>query len=295
MVAAFLLQISFYLAAGFPGARRWLEQRLRPVQVGALLVLMGVVPYLVYSVPAGVFGWAALGKLAVIAGVPALAFVVAPTQSRGLVWQDVVVVGTVAVAELGNLFRGIYASPILGVRIEILGRFMILGVGAMAYLSLRRLEGSGYRLAWSWEEWKVGVKQFALFLPVGVVVGLGIGFMEYRPVQAQWWWMYPVLAVGTFLGIYLAVALFEELFFRGVLQNLISHSLGNPVAAQLVVSVLFGLTHLPFRAFPNWRFALLATIMGWFYGQAWRQGGSVVASSITHALVVTVWKLLFSR
>ncbi len=295
VVAAFLLQISFYMAAGCGGVRQWIEERLRPGQLAVGLTLAGIVPYLVYSVPTGVFAWAALGKLAVIAGVPAWVFVVAPTRRRDLTWQDLVVLLTVAVAELGRVYRGIYVSPLEGVRIEILGRFMILGVGAMAYLSLRKIEGSGYRLgAPSGEEWKAGLKQFALFLPVGVAVGLGIGFMGYRPVVVKEWWMYPLLIVGTGVGMYLVVALYEELFFRGVWQNLTSHSLGSPVAAQVVTSVLFGLVHLTFREFPNWRFAVLGAITGWFYGQAWRQGRSVVASGITHALVVTLWKLLFS-
>ncbi|MBI3665693.1 MAG: CPBP family intramembrane metalloprotease [Acidobacteria bacterium] len=106
--------------------------------------------------------------------------------------------------------------------------------------------------------------------------------------------MYPFLVLGTFLGMYFIVALAEELFFRGILQNLATTSLGSAVGAQALASLLFGLSHLPFRRFPNWRFALLAAIAGWFYGQAYRERRSVVASSITHALVNTASRLLLT-
>jgi len=170
---------------------------------------------------------------------------------------------------------------------------MIIGVSATAFLSLRRLDCSGYSLRISWPDWKTGIKYFLLFLPVGIPIGLGIGFAGYRPVRVDAW-MYPVLAAATFIGMYAMVALFEELFFRGVLQNLGSASLGSPVASQVIASLLFGLVHLPFRSFPNWRFAILAAIAGWFYGQAYRERRNVVGSSVAHALVNTTWRLLFS-
>jgi membrane protease YdiL (CAAX protease family) len=291
VVAAFLLQFSFYLAPGVPEMRRWLEARLPPAQLGAALVVSALLPYLVYSLPTGVFDPFSTLKLAAIAAAPALIFVLWPTRRRGLAWQDAAVLATVAVVEFGKLFRGIYASPMPDLRIDILGRFMLIGVGATAYLSLRRLEGE-YRLLTTWRDWKTGFWQAALFLPAGLVVGYGIGFGGLRTPAAAWW-MFPFLAAGTFLGIYLAVALFEELFLRGVLQNLAAHSLGRPVAAQALVSVVSGLAHLPFRDFPNWRFALLAALAHWFYGQAWRQGG-LPAACVAHALVVTLWRMLFS-
>jgi len=292
VVAAFLLQISLYLAAGIPAARRWIEDRLRPSRLALLVLAWAVTPYLVYSVPTGVFRVPALVALVGIAAGPALVFVACPARGRGLTWHDVLVLGTIAAAELTKVFRGIYVSPIEDLRVDILGRIMILGVGAMAYLSLRRLEGCAYRLGASWAEIREGVRQYCWFLPLGVGLGLAIGFAGFRPARVDWW-IWPLLAVGTFLGIYLAVALFEELFLRGVLQNALTHTLGNPLTAQAVVSVLSGLAHLPFRDFPNWRFALLATLAHWFYGQAWRRGG-IVAASVAHALVVTTWRLLFT-
>jgi membrane protease YdiL (CAAX protease family) len=49
-----------------------------------------------------------------------------------------------------------------------------------------------------------------------------------------------------------------------------------------------------YRAFPNWRFAVLATIAGLFYGLAFRQARSIRASMVTHALTVTALRLFYS-
>ena len=292
IAVALLLQVLFYLVPGVPAWRARLERRFSPARIAWVAMAAAIVPYLLYSLPTGVFRIAALGKLAAIAGVVSFVFVLWPTRSPRFAWQDLVVVATVAAAELGKVFRQIYLSPVDDLRLEILGRFMILGVGATAYLSLRRLEGSGYRLWASGDDWKTGNRQFLLFMPAGAVVGLAIGFARFRPATADPW-TYPLVALGTFFGMYLAVALFEELFFRGVLQNLLGGTLGSAVAAQAAASVLFGLAHLPFRAFPNWRFAILATLAGWFYGQAWRRQGSVPAAAVAHALVNTAWRVLF--
>ena len=97
--------------------------------------------------------------------------------------------------------------------------------------------------------------------------------------------------VGSIVGVYLVVSLGEELYFRGIIQNLLTERFGSPVA-QLIASLLFGLVHLP-RDFPDWRYALVATAAGWFYGRAYARRRSVVASSVTHTLVVVTWKQLF--
>jgi len=58
--------------------------------------------------------------------------------------------------------------------------------------------------------------------------------------------------------------------------------------------VLFGLAHLPFRGFPNWRAVSIAGVLGLFCGLALIKARSVKASMVTHALVVTTWRMFFS-
>jgi len=90
------------------------------------------------------------------------------------------------------------------------------------------------------------------------------------------------------------VALAEEFFFRGFLQVLLAKRLRSETAGLVAASVLFGLAHLWFRSFPNWRFAIAAAVTGVFYGLAFLKAGSIRASMVTHALVVTTWRMFFA-
>jgi membrane protease YdiL (CAAX protease family) len=293
IVAAFLLQISFYLVPGCPEVRRRLEESLAPAQLAAFAVAASVAPYLVYSVPTGVFRFPALLELAAVCLILGFIFVAVPTKAAGFAWQDAAALGTVGVVMMGRLWRGVYRSPMAGLRLEVMGQILLIGLGAVAYVSLRRLPRTGYRLWPSRAELKTGVAQFVLFVPIGLVAGWGLGVVRFHLPEAGAP-MFLLRIAGTFLGMYAVVALFEELFFRGVLQNLLAQSLGRPLAAQAIASVVYGLCHLPFRGFPNWRLAVVTTILGWFCGQAYRQRESIVASSITHALAATAARVLLS-
>jgi membrane protease YdiL (CAAX protease family) len=88
------------------------------------------------------------------------------------------------------------------------------------------------------------------------------------------------------------VALPEELFFRGLLQNLLETRLPRRYALVLAAAI-FGLSHYIHGAVFNWRYVILAAIAGWFYGRAWRSGRRIGASAISHTLVDTVWVTWF--
>lgn len=293
IVAAFLLQISFYLVPGFPEVRQALAERFSTQRLAILAVLWSVAPYLVYSVPTGVFHIDAFLKLAVLCAIVGFIFVAFPTQRPGISWQDVAALAPVAVTLLGRQLHEIYQSPMPGLRLEVMGQIMIIALGAMAFLVFRRLEGTGYRFAMSAGEWRTAARQFVFFLLLGGPLAVLTGFARFGLLQVQAW-VYPFAAAGIFLGMYAVVALFEEFFFRGILQNLATATLGSSVCAQVAASLAFGLCHLGFRGFPNWRAVAVNVVLGWFCGQAYRERRSVVASSITHALVATIWRLFFS-
>jgi len=62
----------------------------------------------------------------------------------------------------------------------------------------------------------------------------------------------------------------------------------------IVAAVIFGAAHLNNGPpIPNYRYFLMAGIAGVFYGRAWRSTGSLMASSLTHALVDTFWSMFF--
>ena len=99
-----------------------------------------------------------------------------------------------------------------------------------------------------------------------------------------------------FIGIYLTVAIPEELLFRGILQNLLVrtiHKGPRGLYGLLIASVVFGASHLHHAPVPNWRYAILATLAGIFYGNVYRTRQRLCASALTHALVDTIWHFWF--
>ena len=117
-------------------------------------------------------------------------------------------------------------------------------------------------------------------------IGLFLGFLHFHAVIPSVW-----RALLAWIFSFFFVAVPEELFFRGWMQNLLERRVG-PARGLLITSTLFGLSHFNKRAaLFNWRYVLLAALAGIFYGLAWRQERRVGASAITHASVDTIWAI----
>lgn len=88
------------------------------------------------------------------------------------------------------------------------------------------------------------------------------------------------------------LALAEEFFFRGLLQQWLTAWTRSEWVGLIAASLIFGSVHI-FLHFPNWKLAVLASLAGICYGLAFRRAKSIRASMVTHALVVTTWKIFF--
>jgi uncharacterized protein len=151
-------------------------------------------------------------------------------------------------------------------------------------LVVRHIDGAGFNLRLRGRDVGIGLREFALYAPIAIAFGLSNGFLH---LHASWSSAPSVAGASLFTFFFIAVP--EELFFRGWLQNLLERRIGRSLALVLT-AVLFGLSHGNKRALHfNWRYVLLATVAGIFYGRAWRHERRVGASSITHASVDTVW------
>jgi hypothetical protein len=165
-----------------------------------------------------------------------------------------------------------------------------LSTGVAAFVLLRRMDGIGYAVTLNKNDAWTILLHFAGFALIAILIGTKIGFLTYDPSRAG---LHPIPLALSVFGILLFTAWPEEFLFRGILQNLFSRSFRNPWAALALASLIFGLSHI-FRApYPNWKYVLLATIAGLFYGHTWMKTGSLFPAAIVHALMDILWHILF--
>ena len=156
---------------------------------------------------------------------------------------------------------------------------------------VRNLAGIGYKLTFGWKDAAEAVLHFAGFAVIAVPLGMALGFIHPHAGHPSPW----MVGFESF-GIYLTIAIPEELLFRGILQNFLIKSLSSKrreLYGLLIASVVFGAAHLHHAPVPNWRYMILATIAGIFYGNTYRRRGRVSASALTHTLVDTIWRFWF--
>ena len=275
---AMLVELSLYAGLAFKTVREWAAR-----QPPLWIALSAAVPFLLYSLPVGVFRWPALLALVALACTVSFWYRALP----GHPLSDLAFLAVMAAGLLARVFDHIYPAPVERVDISILGQLMWIRLGIFAVLELRRFDGIGFGFLPERREWWIGLRHYAYFMPLGVALALGLRFARFDPA-GDLWWRLPL----TFIGVFWVVALSEEFFFRGMLQPLLTRYWGT-TAGLLAASLAFGAVHLPFREFPNWEFAALAAVAGLFYGRAFLKGQGIRAAIVTHALVVTTWRTLF--
>lgn len=284
VVPAFLIEAALYLAAGFESVRVRLEQ-LRPALLAVLMTAVAPVPWIVYALPGGAWDWGALLAIVALAAAASFWYVLLPRQ-------DLLFLVLLAGVVLLKVFRRLYPEPHPDVELEVLGVAMWVRTGMLAVLSIRHMPGIGFGFWPTAREWRVGMAHFGVFLPFGLVIAWATRFIQ--PHAPAFAWRTVLLAVGTFFAMLWVVALFEEFFFRGIVQQWLERVFQSQGAGLIAASLLFGAAHLPFRAFPNWRFALLASVAGLFYGHAYQKGRGIRAAMVAHALTNTVWRVLLA-
>ena len=279
-------------------------------------------------VPALFFAFAAECVASVIAKWPAPLRIAAPAvlaipyailaaANRTLRWDWLVVYTILPVVMAWLLQRAALADPeqrgnwrdalillVLGLTVDLrwfdaawpagmrgLGNLLLVDAGLYAFLGIRRLNGTGFDFHLRWSDWKTGLRELVFFAPIVLGLGIALGFIHPHTDAPR-----VSAALLRWIGIFVFVAVPEELFFRAWVQNLLERRVGRP-AAIITASVLFGMSHFNKRNLAgqhfNWHYVLLATIAGIFYGRAWRERHRVPASTITHTCVDWLWSWWF--
>jgi membrane protease YdiL (CAAX protease family) len=284
IAAAFLIEFPFYLLPAFAGPREWLARR-RKSGAALLLTASAVAPWIVYSAATGEARLMNFAMLGAIALVITYWYVVMPAAPLA----DLLFLAGVAAVYLSKVFDRIYLSPLPKLQISVLGHLMLIRTAALAVLIFRGGVKAEYRFIPTPAEWWTGIRYFAMMLPVIALAYWGLGLVRWRAHPS-------LTALAAFPLVLWVLALSEEFFFRGLLQQWIEDAAGSANTALIAASVIFGSAHLGFhKIFPNWRWAIVAAILGIFCGLAWRNSRSVQAAMVTHALTVTVWQVFLQQ
>jgi len=163
-----------------------------------------------------------------------------------------------------------------------------VNLAVAGFMLLRKIKNVGYNIGWGngWVLYILGA--LVVFACITIPLGIRIHFIAYAPQIHEWKTFLPLS-----IGILFFTAWPEELLFRGLLQNLLSQASRSDTVGWIGASILFGFSHIFNMHFPNWRYVLLASIAGLFYGWTWHKTGSIFASAIVHAGVDILWHFLF--
>ena len=282
LIAALLALIPYLAVAFFP---QLAAERVRalPAWMQFAWPAALAIPYLLVACGAGVFGWGWLALYALVPVAIALLLGQAARVDAGQHgnWRDFLVLAGLGLAVDLRWFEGAWPA-----HLAIFNKILLLDAGIYGFVLIRELDGTGFNLRLRWKDVGIGLRETAWCTPIALALGLSLGFLHLHGV---WPGIGPIAGAWLFTFFFIAVP--EELFFRGWLQNLLEKRLGR-YGALCASACLFGLAHFNKRALDfNWRYVLLAALAGIFYGRAWRQERRVGASAVTHATVDAIWSL----
>jgi membrane protease YdiL (CAAX protease family) len=287
--AASLTTFAFYFAVALlfaaSGVPEFLSDGLgsgRGYLLGAAIIL----GYLIYALGTNTFAFPRATAITALVFIPLALAMSAKDRPPGA-WQDYVTIAAVWLAVKFSPSHWLWPWP--GGRLAYVFTVLLcINVALATFLLIRRLPGVGYSVGWGqgWCAYIAG--SFLLFSALAIPLGTAIHFIQFAPHWAAW-----KSLPGMTLAILCFTAWPEEFLFRGLLQNMLARSTKSDLAGWWTASILFGFSHITNMRFPNWRYVILASLAGLFYGWTWRKTGSIFPSAIVHALVDALWHFLF--
>jgi membrane protease YdiL (CAAX protease family) len=278
LLAAFLAEYPFYLVLAFPTLR----ERFAGVNLPASLVGLSVLPYLLCCMGASQFHWMGLLRVAALALTMGLWYRVLPKHAI----VDVAFLALYPAVLLGGYFDAIYIPLFSGLRHEVifLGHFTLIVMTILTLMIGRRVPETGFGFFPTKREWGIGAAHYLYFVVAGLPLALALHALQWKRPAPVW------SIAATFVGFLWVASLSEEFLVRGVLQQWMEKWMSSRAAALILTSIVFGLLHLGYGHYPNWRWVAVATVLGLCCGHARNQAGGIRAGVVTHALAVATWR-----
>jgi membrane protease YdiL (CAAX protease family) len=240
-----------------------------------------ILVFLLFGIGTGTFAWQSFGTICAFATLPTL-FAATWKKDPSPQWFDWLAVACIWLPFDLGLLKNVWLWP-QGTGSYILNTAVAVSLAVYLFSSVRRFPDIGFRLQWKRGDLATTLIFFFSFCLLAIPFGLATDFIGIN--------VRPDLIKGLLapIGIFLFIALPEELLFRGLLQNFLNKKLGNEKIALMIAAVFFGATHFNNGTHPDWRYFVLATLAGLFYGAAYIKTKNLFVPAIIHGLVDSVW------
>lgn len=287
VLPAFLFESLFFLAVGFESTRALFSRLSPPIVQSLLLWVTSFIPYLLVSLTAQTFE---SHSFIILCGISALVSFWWTVFPRRLAF-DIAFLCVAAAVIVMRLFSWLYISPMPRFDVNVLGHLMWIRITLLAFLVQRGFKVAGVGFCPRAAEWREGILQFSIaILPLSLIaIALHVVKFSPRHLDAPQW---IGLAIGYFAGTLLVVA-FSEDIFRSIITEFFLQRDKSMWVAVTASALILGVTHLGYRDFPNWGFALVGAVGHLFYTIAYVRARSVRASMVAHALTVVAWRMCF--
>ena len=260
-----------------------------------------------YKSVKGFTGWAQLGFLFVFLG---LGFLLAG-GAQLLLTMQILPAGT-KITDTGAMLKAILAPENTGMSriIQVTGTFLLLFIPALLWSVI----SNGKNMFWLGFSKYINGRQILLGFLIIFTAGIAASpltdltklivshFPSFDAMAKKMEDEYnqQALALSNLrgwgdyvIGIFIMAffpAVFEEAFFRGALQNLLTKWLGKPVVAITISSLIFSLVHMSVYLFLG-RF-LLGFALGWMFYETKNIWTNIIAHFINNTLALSM--LFFS-
>ncbi len=251
-----------------------------PKSAQVAIATLFALPYFVFNAGTAAFRWQ-FAAIMIALPVVLAAIVALPGVLSRMHWRDGIVIAGIAVIHFLKLLLPAWSG------VTFFSKLFLADIVLYCFLVVRALEGAGYSLVPTRSAVRTGMRELVLYVPIAVVAGESMGFIHFHAAAVGL-----DRVIGAVLLTFLLIAIPEELFFRAILQNLLETRLGRR-RALLLAAFLFGLSHFNHGTGFNWKYVLLASVAGIFYGRAWRANRQIFASVVTHTAVDVLWSLWF--
>ncbi|GAB3927512.1 CPBP family intramembrane glutamic endopeptidase [Larkinella terrae] len=155
---------------------------------------------------------------------PALGFLAYKKPHQPVRWTDFILYFLFLIPATSISFGAKTNLPFNGSGFSTVLKFVLILTAVYSFGTIRNLPDIGFFSTFKWKFLRTAIVVWLAFIALTTVIATASGFLKtggYEPLSLS---LIPV-AVGELVRIFFGTALFEEVFLRGILQNLLARKI----------------------------------------------------------------------